>query len=107
MHTLHEKWKEIIVIGETFRGQYLSGVTDQATLNTYIAKLTRMWGELYPKLKNRNDLGADVITDFEAFKPYYFDPRLLASPDKAEDIFKLEMAIRNALEKLNITRYEK
>ena len=105
MHIILNKWEEIMLLGEDFRHRYLLSSVDQTVTYKYVAKLTRLWGELYPKIQDRKDMG-DLVPEFEKFSCYYFDPKQLASEEKAEDIFKLEMIIRTALEKLGITRYE-
>jgi len=100
------KWIEVIELGEEFRLKYLLGDVDLSITYMYVAKLTRLWGELYPKLEGRSDL-SELVTHFKEFEPYYYDCSQLIDPKKAEELYKLEMALRIAIEKLGISRYER
>lgn len=102
-HVLLDKWTDILLMSEDFRASVLLGETNHNTAYAYIARLTSLWGELYPKLEGRTDL-KDLVPKFEEFRPYYFDPTQLIG--KPEDIFKLHAVLREALERLKITCFE-
>ena len=102
---LLQKWTEIGELSEKFRTNLMLQDADHIVTYQYISQLTRLWGELYPKIAGRNDL-SELVAEFEHFSPYYYDPSQLAQPDKSEEIFKLEYVLRMVLEKLGITKYE-
>jgi hypothetical protein len=102
-HVLLEKWTDILTLSESFRATVLTGEVEHNIAYLYVSRLTSLWGELSPKLEGRTDF-RDLVERFEAFRPYYFDPTQLTG--KAEDIFKLHMILREALERLKITRFE-
>jgi len=104
-HVLLEKWTEILGLSEQFRTNLLLNNSDHEATFNYIARLTNLWGELYPKLTGRHDI-SDLVQEFERYSQYYFDPSQLIAPDKSEEIFKLQAILRRALEALRITRYE-
>ena len=101
---LLEKWTELIEIGEEFRVLFLRNEIQTNVTYAYLSKLTRMWLELAPILKDRSDLGK-LPERFNEYRVYYFDPRqLIKYPDK---IFGLEEVLREAMEKLKITHFER
>lgn len=103
-YTLLELWKEIIELGTRFRASYMNGYPDRELLYNYVASLTRLWGELSPKLKNRSEFG-ELKEEFDKFAHYYFDPKKLVDGD-IEDVFKLELTLRQALERLKVFDFE-
>jgi len=101
---LLEKWTGIIEMGEEFRVLYLRNEIKTNITYAYISKLTRLWLELAPILKDRTDLD-ELPKEYEDFRQYYFDPRLLLKDP--EKIFALEEILRTAIEKLKITHFER
>lgn len=108
------KWLALIDVSERFRGALLSfdekeqQLPADATdiLNEYVARITRLWEELAPVIKDRKDLGS-LPERFSRFSIYYYNPRRLTEKDNVEDLFKMEEVIREALHKTKITQYEK
>jgi hypothetical protein len=99
-----EKWTEIIEMGEEFRVLFLRNEINVAVTFQYVSKLTRLWLELSPILKDRSDL-EDLPARYAEYRTYYFDPRqLMKDPEK---IFGLEEILREAIEKLKITQFER
>lgn len=98
-YSLLNSWEEIRQIREQFRENYLAGRLDPQLTNLYISKLTSFWLELYPKIKSREEFG-DLSTEFELYKESYLEPRCLA------DVSKLDLLLREAMEKLKITDFE-
>jgi len=74
-------------------------------MREYISRLTRLWLELWPKIKDRTETTdfKDFAKEYEAMKRYYYAPEQLVKSENAEDIFKLEELIRIAIEKLRLT----
>lgn len=102
-----QKWVDLIEVGEKFRAQYIKGEPDQDLRNDYIARLTRLWGELRPHVEGRSEERFKNITEkYNAFSTYFFDPKKLSDAANAEDIFKLESCIRDAMHALKITQFE-
>jgi hypothetical protein len=108
------KWMEIMEVAEDFRYALLSRRVDHDIAFDYISRLTRMWGELRPKVEGRTD---GEFKDFEAtfmkFEPYFYDPSKLLQVDETgaslttkDDIFQLETTLRETIEKLKLTAYE-
>lgn len=103
---LLEKWGELMDLGEQFRKNMLLGIIDQELTMEYISRLTRLWLELYPKIKGRTDLDPEVVKNFEQFRKYFEDPTLLRDPEEAQNLFKFEEMLRWAIEELGITNIE-
>ncbi len=103
---LLHKWEELIGISEEFRSNYLRCQIDKDSLNVFISKLTRMWLELYPKVKSRHEFG-DLSDRFEDYEEYYINPEKLTIPENAGKLFELESIVREALERLGITDFER
>jgi hypothetical protein len=103
--TLLNKWEEIMKLSENFRKEYLARRFTSATHNEYVAKLTRLWLELEPKITDSNLYG-DLPQRFAKFERFYYDPLLFSGKADAAKIFELERVIREALEKLKITSFE-
>lgn len=103
--TLLNKWEEIMRLSEDFRKEYLARRYTPVTHNEYVAKLTRLWLELEPKIKDSNLYG-DLPRRFAEFERFYYDPLLFSIKTEAAKVFELERVIREALEKLKITTFE-
>lgn len=102
-----QKWVDLIEIGEKFRAQYIKGEPDQDLRNEYISRLTRLWGELRPHVEGRTEERFSKITAaYAAYSQYFYDPKKLSDATNAEDIFKLESCIRDAMHALKITQFE-
>ena len=108
------KWLALIDVSERFRGALMSFDEKEGNLpadatelmNEYIARLTRLWGELRPVVKGRKEFGT-LPEDYERFSIYYYNPRRLTEKGNIEDLFKMEEIIREVLHKTKITQYEK
>lgn len=109
--TLLNQWEDLNQLSIDFRTQYLNycqnlpiTTEDRKILSLYVAKLSRMWLELYPKLKGR--------TDIESSKEFLeYQENIIESPEYflshgASKLLNLELAIRQALEDLKITKFE-
>ena len=69
----------------------------------YVARLTRLYIELKPKVDgSANDV---LKSEFAGFEPYAYAPQTLY--EDLQKVFKLEAAIRNALEALKFTEFER
>jgi hypothetical protein len=99
------KWIELMDISEKVRTSYLNNAVDNDLTYEYIARLTRLWGELRPKVKG-NTLLKDLEAEFLDFEEFYYDPNRLKSEDNKEKVFQMEATIRLVLEKLKITMFE-
>lgn len=98
-----EMWFDIIDLGVRFRMAYLRKNLEHEITYEYVALLTRLWADLLPKMKARSDFG-ELTSEFEGFRDMCYDPeKFMASPDK---ILRLEEVLREAIEKLGITRFE-
>lgn len=116
---LLNRWSVIMDYGQAFRKAYMDGNIDTELLHDYVARLTRFWLELMPKVKDRKEFGV-LATDFMRFEIYYYDPEKLIGFTKSkeeqkkdkdssileEDIFKLEAMLREVMEKLNLTSFK-
>lgn len=108
------KWLALIEISEKFRGALLSYDEKenkipgeaQDILNEYVARLTRLWGELEPVIKDRKEF-KDLPERYAKFSKYYYNPRQLTEQTNIEDIFKMEEVIREVLHRTKITQYER
>ena len=88
------KWLALIDISERFRGALLSfdekegNLPSDATelLNEYVARITRLWEELRPVVKDRKEFG-DLPARYEGFSMYYYNPRRLTEKANIEDLF--------------------
>ena len=101
---LLNEWREIFALGVKFRQNYLSGDPDVDVRNEYVARLTRMWGDLYPEIEEREDFGK-FVEQYEEYEEYYLDPEALCkeATKKPEVMFKLEATIRRAIRLLKLT----
>ena len=114
---LLEKWVEIMQLREEFRYNYLDDQAHPEVLKEYAAKLTSLYGEVYPKI-NKNDHFKGLQPGIDKFRPHYFNPLLLVEgleierADKTKEvkrnfklIFELDDLLRDILEKLGITKW--
>jgi len=74
----------------------------------FVSIMTDLWGDLYPKIQGRNDerIPKTFVDEYEKFSQYFYNPGALLEQDNAGDIPKLEITLRDALERLRITVYE-
>jgi hypothetical protein len=113
-YRLLEKWTEITADSEAYRKHFLMAAVNkdrevpdevkdiQCNL---IAKLTNFYGEIWPKVEGRTDYG-NLPKQLEAMNIYYLNPTLLFKEENTQDIFRLTQLLRQALEKIGITKYE-
>ena len=108
-YTLLDKWVEIMVLSEEYRKNVIANRIDNQTLYEYVAKLTRFWVELLPKIEGRTDFGSEFVTEYKSFNDLYEHPELpFTHPNEnAQRIARLERVVRTALEKLKITTFER
>lgn len=100
---LLQTWNAIKTISEQTRMDYLRGRTDPRKYAEYVALMTSLWLELYPKVKGRSDFG-DLAGRFEEYKDDFVQPaKTFVSPKRA---MKLQILLREAIEKLKITTFE-
>jgi hypothetical protein len=112
-YMLLEKWAEIGELREDFRRAYLNNQNDLEGVREYVAKMTSLWGELYPKVQGSNFTDTEK-EDFMKFQPHYNDPNMLmqgilkegAKEKDATLIFQMDSALRMVLERLRITVFE-
>jgi len=112
-YMLLEKWAEIGELREEFRRAYLNDQNDAEGAREYVAKMTSLWGELFPKVQGSN-FNDNEKEAFMKFKPHYNDPNLLMkgvlkADDKEKDatlMFQMDEALRMVLERLKITVFE-
>jgi len=105
------KWAEIYVLSEQARVEILNNNYDHDVVHEFIAKLTRLWIELQPKVKGRSEVGTELQKTFQGFRSYAFSPSdfFEAKQDEGklkigiEDLFKMEECLRDVIEKLEIT----
>lgn len=108
------KWQEIIKLSEQVRKSRIMRSTMRRRYSSeemqvkaeYVAKLTRLWLELYPMALERSEF-KDIAEDFVAFEHYYKNPVLLATKTTMEELFELEKSTRLIIEKLKITKFER
>lgn len=95
-----QKWNEIILLSEEVRRIYLEETEDPALFYLYASKLSRLWIEMYPKVKGRDDL-KELADEFNTYKKFAFNP------DQAniQRLFELEFILRQILEELGITKF--
>ena len=118
-YVLLERWKQIGELREEFRREYLVNYDnpDARIAKEYVSAMTSLWGELRPKVMG-SEFNKEDKDKFMRFEPHYYDPNLLLSgyktmkdKDRKLDqdhtlIFKLDEALRMAMEKLRITSFE-
>lgn len=96
-------WLECLDLSHQARVAWLRSDFDQALNCEYVARLTRLWLELYPKIKGREDM-KEMVANYEKFQVFYRDPSMIK--DKPEDIIRLEETLREAMEKLGLTKWD-
>ena len=108
------KWAEIYELSEKARVEILNNNYDHDVVHEFIAKLTRLWIELQPKVKGRSEVGTEIQQTFQGFRNYAFSPSdfFIERQDQGklkigiEDLFKMEECLRDVIEKLEITVFE-
>ena len=93
-------WLECIDLSQQARILWLKQEFDHDVNYEYVARLTRLWGVLYPKVKGRDDF-KELTDEFEKYHIYYNDASLIVQTP--EDIIRLETVIAAVLEKLKLT----
>jgi hypothetical protein len=109
---LLDRWNELIKLREDFRRLFTMNIRNKPMMIDYTSRLSCLWLELLPKVRGRTDLWPksdkeDFIKRFEGYAKYYKNPREFFSKEGAQDIFNLEMDIREVLEKVGITDFER
>jgi hypothetical protein len=113
---LKNKWIEIMNLSEAVREELLEYTKEDNpekrvssnNMCAYISKITKMWGTLYPMLKNRSELNFKSIAEkFVKYQPYYFNPQGLQDEKNKEDLWGLELVLGDALHTLKITDFGK
>lgn len=104
-YTLLNKWEEIMKLSESFRQDFLQGRLRSSVYTEYISKITRMWLELYPKVKDNSSF-SELAARFQEYEELCLYPSLFMRKGNRKKIFALELLLRETLEKLNITTYE-
>ena len=105
------KWAEIYILSEQARIEILNNNYDHDIVHEFIAKLTRLWLELQPKVIGRSEVGRELQDTFANFRSYAFNPSGFFEEKNEdgkmrlgiEDLFKMEECLRNVIEKLEIT----
>jgi len=69
---LLRRWDELLDLSISVREQILRGVINEDIAFRYVAMLTRLWAELEPKVRGRDDL-KKIVEEFEKFEDYYMD----------------------------------
>lgn len=108
-YTLLEKWVDIIELSEEIRKNRIANRLDNMITYEHVAKLTRFWVELLPKIEGRTDLGVEFVNEYKSFNDLYERPELpFTNPEiHAVRVARLERSVRTALEKLKITTFER
>jgi hypothetical protein len=102
-HRIISLWLECLDFAQEAQKFFLRGETENEITLEYIARLVQLWRELGPKVKSRAEL-KELEDEFMSFEQYSREPKLLLSdPDK---IIALESAVRNVLDKLQLTSIE-
>lgn len=114
-YSLLSKWIEISEFGEAIRVEMLSQDPEIDIHRNFVAKLTRFWLELEPKVDSRQELGNELIKNFNNFKETFYSPDLLMPMEKDKPevrvnklkrAFELEQTLRKVVEKLGLTKFE-
>lgn len=100
---LLQTWNRIKTVSEENRALFLQFRIDHRKYSEYIALMTSLWMELYPKVKGRTEFGT-LSDEFDEYREDFVQPaKTYISPRRA---MKLQMLLRQALEKLRITDFE-
>ena len=96
-------WLECIDLSHEARRLYLRGEYENDLNFLFVARLTRLWRELKPKVENRTEL-KDLVNQYMLFEQYYIDcNKIKDDPDK---ILELEGILCDVMDKLGITQLE-
>jgi hypothetical protein len=106
-YALLAKWEEIIDLSEQLRHNLIKDRLDNDIFYVYIAKLSRLWLELYPKIHGAEAQYKEFVREYEQYESLCDDPAKLATKEGAKSLFKMEKIVGMALEKLGITQFEK
>lgn len=102
--TILQRWNDCLDISQKAQAFFLRGEAENELTLDYIARLVTLWRELSPKVKNRTEL-APIKERFLSYSKYINYPNtLMVEPDK---LFEIEDIIREALDKLAVTKIEK
>jgi len=96
-------WLEVIPLAEDLRLSELEARMDGKKINRMIAKLTRLWLELEPKVKGISEKGSnlkDLEDTFMSFRDCYFEPTKLL--EEMSRIYQMEESLRMVIEKVII-----
>jgi hypothetical protein len=96
-------WLECLNSSSNAQVFILRGEAENDICLDYISRLTTLWKELKPKVKDRTEL-KDIMVTYMSFEDFARTPRmLLADPEK---LYELEEIIRTVLDKLRLTTFE-
>ena len=98
-----ELWLECLDFSHKAQVFILRDEPENEVTLEYVARLTRLWKELKPKVQNRSEL-KDLVNKYMAFEPFAIQPKdLLTNP---EQIYALEETLCEVLDKLGMTLLE-
>lgn len=98
-----ELWLECVDFAQEAQKYIMRDEAENDVVLEYLARLTRLWKELKPKVENRSEL-KDLANEYMAFEAFAITPKdLLTQP---EQIYKLEEVICKTLDKLGLTTLE-
>lgn len=108
------KWADIYNLSEQARVEILNANYDHDVVHEFIAKLTRLWIELQPKVKGNSEVPKDLQATYQRFRKYAFAPSAFFEEQDdenklkmgIEDLFEMEECLRDVLEKLDIMVFE-
>lgn len=95
-----ELWLECIDVSHQAQKFFLRDEPENEITLEYVARLTRLWKELKPKVLHRSEL-KDLESKYMSFEVYAIQPRELLS--QADKIYELEEVICEVLDKLQLT----
>jgi hypothetical protein len=102
---LIESWIELTQMSEMVMVNMLQGRADFDTMNAYISRLVHLLINLYPKIEGGSNKTADLLKDFDSFKPWIYRPTLpVENRDEGNRVPELLFLIRKAYERLNLTQ---
>lgn len=106
-YSLLEKWGELILLSEQFMQNVIAKRMDTTLQIEYVAKLMRFWMEVNASLESHKDkFDASFLKDYRDKEKFFLEPAKLLEPDNIDQIPKIEMLIRMALEKLGISQFK-
>ena len=111
--SLLNQWVAIGELSRQYRDRMLASDLNspetREIIRRYISSMTDFWGELAVKVRGRNDesIPAGFAEEFMKYEQYFYSPITLPIDENAGDIFKLHMALREAVERLGITKFER